>query len=428
MGKYSIKAKWRQRSFQAVISCSSLFLLLLTASLSRCTSDDSSELSDIIGNSAGPTVKASPTYTINAGGSGDDCTEGQDSNDLTCEEAYPAPTDIKYGEGIAYKIQGVTIVKYSKDLNLHIYYPINDESTSRPAFMFIHGGSFLNGNKDKYDIRKMAHYFARRGWVYISIDYRTGERDIFPHYNSVPDFSVPTDLPYYTKIVPYQWARPSYLNAVAAHPLTLDRTRRAGIAMYPAQRDAKAALRWLVANAETYNINKDYITVGGHSAGAITAVTLGVSNHEDFRDELRADNEAGDPEDSTLETTNLHQTYSVRSIVNFWGGPVKLDNFHLFNSIAETSADYRFDSNDPELFTAHGTSDPNSFTPPPRHEVHNPANDNLIHAIYTDLGIYNEYIPLVNKGHDAWDATVDGKSLFKLAFDFLVERQGLQVE
>ena len=90
--------------------------------------------------------------------------------------------------------------------------------------------------------------------------------------------------------------------------------------MYPAQRDAKAALRWLVANAETYKINKDYITVGGHSAGAITAVTLGVSNHEDFRDELRADNEAGDPEDPTLETTNLSQAYSVRSIVNFWGG------------------------------------------------------------------------------------------------------------
>ena len=42
--------------------------------------------------------------------------------------------------------------------------------------------------------------------------------------------------------------------------------------MYAAQRDAKAALRWMVANASTYGINPDYITVGGASAGAITTV------------------------------------------------------------------------------------------------------------------------------------------------------------
>ena len=57
-------------------------------------------------------------------------------------------------------------------------------------------------------------------------------------------------------------------------------------AMYLAQRDAKAALRWIVANANTCNINKDFITVGGASAGAITTIALGISNQEDFRDEI----------------------------------------------------------------------------------------------------------------------------------------------
>ena len=38
-------------------------------------------------------------------------------------------------------------------------------------------------------------------------------------------------------------------------------------AMYPTHRDAKAALRWIIANADNYNINTDYITVGGGSAG-----------------------------------------------------------------------------------------------------------------------------------------------------------------
>ena len=39
------------------------------------------------------------------------------------------------------------------------------------------------------------------------------------------------------------------------------------LSIYPAQRDAKAAMRWMVANAALYNINTDYITVGGGSAG-----------------------------------------------------------------------------------------------------------------------------------------------------------------
>ena len=50
-----------------------------------------------------------------------------------------------------------------------------------------------------------------------------------------------------------------------------------GIAMYAAQRDAKAAVRWIAANSTTYNINLDFITVGGASAGAVTAIALGIS-------------------------------------------------------------------------------------------------------------------------------------------------------
>ena len=117
-------------------------------------------------------------------------------------------------------------------------------------------------------------------------------------------------------------------------------------AMYLAQRDAKAALRWIVANSNTYNINTDFITVGGASAGAISTITLGISNQEDFRDEIPI---ADDP---TLSTTNLNQTYVVRSMVDFWGSNVKLE---LFESVY---GENRYDGNDPELFIAHGTLDP----------------------------------------------------------------------
>ena len=96
------------------------------------------------------------------------------------------------------------------------------------------------------------------------------------------------------------------------------------IAMYTAQRDSKAALRWIVANASTYGINTNFITVGGASAGAITTIALGISNHQDFRDEISI------VDDWTLATTNLNETYVIRNMVYFWGSNLKLE---LFESV-----------------------------------------------------------------------------------------------
>ena len=44
-------------------------------------------------------------------------------------------------------------------------------------------------------------------------------------------------------------------------------------AMYLAQRDAKAALRWIVAHSDSYKVNTDFITVG-EPLGAITPLHL----------------------------------------------------------------------------------------------------------------------------------------------------------
>lgn len=60
--------------------------------------------------------------------------------------------------------------------------------------------------------------------------------------------------------------------------------RLSGEATFPAQiEDTKAAIRWLRANADTYNIDSERIGVWGHSAGAHLAALLGTSGdtHED---------------------------------------------------------------------------------------------------------------------------------------------------
>ena len=91
------------------------------------------------------------------------------------------------------------------------------------------------------------------------------------------------------------------------------------MAIYPAHRDAKAALRWVVAHADIYNINPDYITVGGGSAGAITSIGIGVSEPGDYRDEL------GHDEDPTLLTTHLEVEFEVRTVLDFWGSKISID-------------------------------------------------------------------------------------------------------
>ena len=186
--------------------------------------------------------------------------------------------------------------------------------------MFIHGGGFSGGSKSSPNIIDMANYYASRGWIFVSIDYRLTE-----NLGTI-----------YTGIAPDEWVNFAQQNASSSQQV------KQGIAMYAAQRDAKAALRWIVANSIDYSMNTDYISVGGGSAGAISAITLGISNNEDFRDEITLS------EDPTLPSTNLNQTYAVRNMIYLWGSNVKLE---VFESVYGFN---RYDANDPELFMAYG--------------------------------------------------------------------------
>ena len=119
-------------------------------------------------------------------------------------------------------------------------------------------------------------------------------------------------------------------------------------------------------------------------------------------------------EDPTLSTTNLDEAYDVKSLIYFWGSNIKLEVLELAYGVT------RYDSEDPELFMAHGTDDRNPTT------AFSEATE--LQGIYDSFGVYNELVPLEGKDHGAWGATVDGKGLFELSFDFLVDRQGLNLE
>ena len=117
-------------------------------------------------------------------------------------------------------------------LKLDLYQPTGDTVTRRPAIVWVHGGGFSVG--DKASGAGFATYFAQRGYVVVSINYR--------------------------------------LLAPVGCGGEIDPRPECVAAAYEAQHDAQAAVRWLRANAGTYKIDPFRIAMGGGSAGAITSL------------------------------------------------------------------------------------------------------------------------------------------------------------
>ena len=283
--------------------------------------------------------------------------------------------DIVYAKGLSHETINSASAQ-EMPLKLDVYLPDNN-TKNRPAIMLIHGGGFSGGTKEHKHIVNMAKYFASRGWVAFSIDYRLRK-----HKGTLPQ----------------EWID-------NASDIANDRAPQF-LSVYPAMRDAKAAMRWIVANAKSYDINTDYITVGGGSAGAAIAMTVGISNQEDYRDEIDI------TQDPTLATTNLDQTYRIRTILDFWGGKTGLDILEALYG------KHRFNSNNPTLLIAHGAEDP---TVP-----FSKAED--LKSIYEVNEVPFVFYPLKGKGHGVWGATFNNKHLDKLSFDFIVEQQNLIVK
>ncbi len=325
-----------------------LRILLLLTAISSCKKDTTTET--IVSNPM--SVKAASTYTV------------------------VVEQNITYCQGLSH--QTLNSASYSTvDLKLDVYKPANN-TNKRPAILLIHGGGFSGGDKSDVNIVSLANYFASRGWVAFSINYRLqGDKGT----------------------IPTQWIQYAQNNIP---PLLQSQF----MAMYPAHRDAKAAIRWLVANADNYNIDINYITVGGGSAGAYIAVSAGITNPTDFTNELSLNI------DPSLSTTNLIKTYSIKTILDFWGSGsaiTSLNNIYGYQ---------RFDASDAPIMIAHGTADSTVLY----------TNAIELRDTYTATGAKYKLYPLVNRGHSAWDGIVDGKTLNQLSFDFIVEQQKLIVE
>jgi carboxylesterase type B len=150
--------------------------------------------------------------------------------------------DIAYGSAVNQSNQTIT-------LKLDLYKPpASDTISSRPAVVWVHGGSFSGGNKTSAELVDESNTFAKKGYVNASINYR-----LEPGGCSAGN---PT---------------PSCIRAIGE-----------------ATEDAQTAVRFLRTNAATYGIDPTRIAIGGSSAGAITALQVGYATAENPASAVRA--------------------------------------------------------------------------------------------------------------------------------------------
>lgn len=263
----------------------------------------------------------------------------------------------------------------NQNLYLDVYQPLGDTLDKRPVIVHQFGGGYLIGWRSEPNIPTFADEYTKRGFVFISIDYRIG-----------------------------------------FNPLDANSAERA---VYRGILDLKAALRFIADNADTYGIDTNNIFLTGTSAGSISAMGQTYMDEGD-----RPPSTYG----STFEPANLgcidctgnnnhnNQEVTVHGIINNWGAVVDTSVINI--------------SDDPKdnvpLISFHGTDDNAVFytegAPFSVPYFPNMQGSFLIHKRMETQGIKNKLVPLVGSGHEPQLLNPDiTDTILKYACPFLVE-------
>ena len=159
---------------------------------------------------------------------------------------------------------------------LDLYLPAADAPAPRPALVYMHGGGWRIG--DKAAVGAKAGHFTRRGWVFVSVNYRLGE--------------------------------------AGAHPKNA--------------RDVAAAAAWVRRHADQYRIDPDRLALMGHSAGAhlasLAAVRPDLWPDKADPDEAEANGDAAGPAPVRAVIELDTAALDVPALMRF-AGPVGSSNY-----------------------------------------------------------------------------------------------------
>jgi len=173
-----------------------------------------------------------------------------------------------------------TIAGTNQDLFMDIYEPNGDLATERPVIVLAFGGSFIGGARE--DLHGICMYYASRGFVAVTIDYRLYDLPLFP-------FPTATQM------------EDEVIKAVS---------------------DMKAAIRFLREDAATtnmYKIDPDLVFVGGISAGAIVADHVAYVDSTDVLSTSVTTAIAANGGFTGNSSTNTQYPTDVQGVLNFSG-------------------------------------------------------------------------------------------------------------
>jgi len=176
--------------------------------------------------------------------------------------------------GIAYGM-AINIKGNVETLLMDLIFPQGDTMKKRPLVIFIHGGGFQNNSRKGSYSAMVCQGFAKRGFVTATIDYRLG--------------------------IENQKTEVDYANA-----------------LYRAQQDGRAAIRFLKKHATQYCIDTNQVFLTGSSAGSKTAMAIA------YMDELELPAGIDIQKWGPLEGIGGSEGFSskVHGVMNAWGAMI----------------------------------------------------------------------------------------------------------
>lgn len=132
----------------------------------------------------------------------------------------------------------VYAVKEGDTLRLDRYTALSPDSRMRACLLFAFGGGFVSGTRDNADYLSFFEYYARQGYVVVSIDYRLGMRKAMQR-GQLDETTFPQ----------------AWLTTLAM-----------------ATGDLYDATAYVAAHATEWGVDRERIVASGSSAGAITVL------------------------------------------------------------------------------------------------------------------------------------------------------------
>jgi acetyl esterase/lipase len=173
----------------------------------------------------------------------------------------------------------VTFEGINQDLVLDVYKPANAQGKKFPAIFLFHGGTFIGG--DKNGLASTCSKLANNGYIAISVNYRLG------------------------------WG------FVSKSATTCDDSTHLKQAIYRSVQDAHSAMRYIAAHADEYNVDKNWIFIGGQSAGAITALITAYLQQQDAGAFFPGLDTTLGLLDKSANTPNAD--FKLKGVISMWG-------------------------------------------------------------------------------------------------------------